>query len=233
MTELALTCTIMGDSETGKTKFIQKFLKKTPTDYAPTVFDRYCILYRFKDYLIELAIQDIGGEKNKSFPIEHLWQNWMYDSDCFVLVYNVGKRTSLEYLQRIINEIKKVKRETSIAPSHSPFIPILFVGLISKDLKREVEISDVKKLALTTLNLKENKECPWMVELSLDDEGAAEAGMKMLLQMAITHMEKHSIQEFTRPSKSFDSKRNLVNGLFTSTCDSEDTAQPPSFRQQK
>lgn len=229
---VALTVSIMGSSKVGKTLMSKQFLKRDyPDQYKPTIFEMTSILYRYEDIIIDLSVQDTGGEKKISgISIENFWNQWIIDSDAFILVYDSTKKSSFEFLQKIIAEIKKIKKENTTNPN-VPFFPMIFVSInLDKNAKKQIELAEAKKSLLTTLNLKDAKEFPWIIELNCDNsfEKSVDDTFNLLIKSAIQY-KKYSLDTPTglKPQTLDQKKRSASLKFFNSIAEDD---EPPRFK---
>jgi GTPase SAR1 family protein len=234
-----LCLSVMGEHHVGKSEIVRRFLKKTKKEYQPTIFDRTSILYRLKHFLIELSLQDIGSRQTNDSMLEEFWSQWIHDTDCFVLVFNLGKKSSFDYILHVITEIKTEKKfSQGNTPTVNPFVPILVVGLLYPDCKRVLESSDVKKVLMKKLNLFENKEVPWYMEFPMTTDGGTEEIFQGSLNQAIKFQGKQ--EQYTNGKKGTHLRTTSGSGgsrsglnVFTCLSESAEEEQPPNFRTPK
>lgn len=112
-------------------------------NYIPTVEDSYTKRVAIDSETCILEILDTGGHEDYTV----LWDQWISDSDGFVLVYSITSRASFARIKIFHDYIRTVKHTPVKSASASPIpisllppIPIMLVGN-KMDLSTESEVS--------------------------------------------------------------------------------------------
>lgn len=229
---IALTISLMGSSKVGKTLMYKKFLRRESEEiYKPTIFEMTSILYRYEDVIIDLSVQDTGGEKKISdISIENFWNQWIIDSDGFILLYDSTKKSSFEFLQKIIAEIKKIKKENTSNPN-VPFFPMVFISInLDKNAKNQIDTNEAKKSLMQTLNLKDLKDFPWIIELNYDEnfEKSVDGVFDLLIKQSIQHKKYTLDLNPGLKPQGIDQKKRSASLKFFNSIPEDD--EPPRFK---
>ncbi|NP_001233114.1 ras-related C3 botulinum toxin substrate 1 isoform Rac1-like [Acyrthosiphon pisum] len=111
-----LKITTVGDGMVGKTCMLITYTtKQFPTEYVPTVFDNYAENMVMDGQEYNMCLWDTAGQED----YERLRPLSYPNTDCFLLCYSVGSRSSFE------NIASKWHPEIQ---HHCPKIPVILIG---------------------------------------------------------------------------------------------------------
>ncbi|KAJ5070012.1 ras gtpase [Anaeramoeba ignava] len=135
--ELKVKVCIFGAGGVGKSSIVTKFIdERFLPEYDPTIEDFFRKRITLNDEQINFSIIDTAGNEEYSLIIE----NWIKESNIFVLVYSITRKLSLKEVQFFHDKIQRF--------FDCENYPKVLIGNKS-DLftKREVSIEKGKKLA--------------------------------------------------------------------------------------
>ena len=98
---------IIGSSYVGKTQILKRFCKEEfEENYFPTFgMDFRVQKYFFENFTTTVQIIEVSG---KNAPPKDLLRPYILDSDCFICVYDVSKKDSVNELNDIISDYEKI-----------------------------------------------------------------------------------------------------------------------------
>ncbi|KAH6951167.1 ras family-domain-containing protein [Ilyonectria sp. MPI-CAGE-AT-0026] len=146
---------VLGDGGVGKTALtIQLCLQHFVETYDPTIEDSYRKQVVIDGQACMLEVLDTAGQEEYTA----LRDQWIQDSEGFVMVYSISSRLSFSRVRRYHYRIQQVKEFCESSPSypgspipavnsHAP-VPIMLVGNKSDQVtEREVSIQEGQALA--------------------------------------------------------------------------------------
>lgn len=98
---------IIGSKYVGKTQILKRFCKEEfEEQYNPTFgMDFRIQKYFFENTTTTVQIIEVSG---KYVPPHELLRDYIIDSDCFLCVYDISKRDSVNELSNIISDYEKI-----------------------------------------------------------------------------------------------------------------------------
>lgn len=98
---------IIGANFVGKTQIMKRFCREDFTEkYYPTFgMDFRVQKYFFENITTTLQIIEVS---NKNAPPKELLKDYILDADCFICVYDITKRDSVNELNNIISDYERV-----------------------------------------------------------------------------------------------------------------------------
>ena len=114
-TEGTINCMLIGDSETGKSSFLIRYVRNNFSDIFLTTIglDKEIKIYQHMDKKYRLILWDTAGqERFKSLP-----KKYFQNADGILLLYDVSKKDTFEHVKNWIEDIKfnlNEERKTNI-----------------------------------------------------------------------------------------------------------------------
>ena len=114
-TEGTINCMLIGDSETGKSSFLIRYVRNNFSDIFLTTIglDKEIKIYQHIDKKYRLILWDTAGqERFKSLP-----KKYFQNADGILLLYDVSKKDTFEHVKNWIEDIKfnlNEERKTNI-----------------------------------------------------------------------------------------------------------------------
>ena len=114
-TEGTINCMLIGDSETGKSSFLIRYVRNNFSDIFLTTIglDKEIKIYQQMDKKYRLILWDTAGqERFKSLP-----KKYFQNADGILLLYDVSKKDTFEHVKNWIEDIKfnlNEERKTNI-----------------------------------------------------------------------------------------------------------------------
>jgi small GTP-binding protein len=114
-TEGTINCMLIGDSETGKSSFLIRYVRNNFSDIFLTTIglDKEIKIYQYMDKKYRLILWDTAGqERFKSLP-----KKYFQNADGILLLYDVSKKDTFEHVKNWIEDIKfnlNEERKTNI-----------------------------------------------------------------------------------------------------------------------
>jgi GTPase KRas protein len=109
----------MGDGGAGKTASTIQFVANHFVEmYDPTIEDSYRRNLVVGDEHVLLEVLDTAGQDDFS-PLR---DSWIRESQAFLLVYSLTERKSLEYLDSVLQQIRRTKEDEATP------VPIVLAG---------------------------------------------------------------------------------------------------------
>eukprot|EP01091_Cochliopodium_minus_P008717 TRINITY_DN201_c0_g1_i2.p1 TRINITY_DN201_c0_g1~~TRINITY_DN201_c0_g1_i2.p1 ORF type:complete len:199 (-),score=60.02 TRINITY_DN201_c0_g1_i2:66-626(-) len=129
---------VLGDGAVGKTAFTIQFCASHFVEmYDPTIEDSYTRNLELDGNMCRIEILDTAGQDEFSA----LRDQWIRESEGFILLYSITSRASFEKLTELLESIKRVKYDLNQ-------IPVVLVGnKCDLDDKREVSHEEAKSFA--------------------------------------------------------------------------------------
>lgn len=129
---------VLGDGGVGKTALTIQFCSSHFVEtYDPTIEDSYTRQLLVDDTVCKLEILDTAGQEE----FTALRDQWIRDSEGFIVIYSIINKLSFEQIDIFINQIKRVKCD-------SEMIPITMVGnKCDLEENREVKTLEAKSYA--------------------------------------------------------------------------------------
>ena|SRR3990167_6182821 len=141
MSALVRLC-VMGDGGAGKTAAtIQMCHQHFVEQYDPTIEDSYRRNVVVNDQTLLLEILDTAGQEDFS-PLR---DQWIRESEGFLLIYDVTNRNSLSYLPKLLEQIERTKADTE--PDVMKRV-IVCGNKIDKVQQRQVSSEEAQKFGL-------------------------------------------------------------------------------------
>ena len=103
-TEGTINCMLIGDSETGKSSFLIRYVRNNFSDIFLTTIglDKEIKIYQHMDKKYRLILWDTAGqERFKSLP-----KKYFQNADGILLLYDVSKKDTFEHVKNWIEDIK-------------------------------------------------------------------------------------------------------------------------------
>ena len=98
---------MIGQSKVGKTQILKRFCKE---DYEENYYPTFGMDFRVQKYFFEnfTTIVQIIEVSGKNSPPKDLLKPYILDSDCFICVYDISQRESVNELNSIISDYEKI-----------------------------------------------------------------------------------------------------------------------------
>jgi small GTP-binding protein len=103
-TEGTINCMLIGDSETGKSSFLIRYVRNNFSDIFLTTIglDKKIKIYQHMDKKYRLILWDTAGqERFKSLP-----KKYFQNADGILLLYDISKKDTFEHVKNWIEDIK-------------------------------------------------------------------------------------------------------------------------------
>ncbi|XP_050432842.1 ras-like GTP-binding protein RhoL [Adelges cooleyi] len=136
-TVMPLKITAVGDGMVGKTCMLITYTtQEFPAEYVPTVFDNYAANIEVEGQIYNMCLWDTAGQED----YERLRPLSYPKTNCFLLCYSVGSRSSFENIaSKWYPEIQH----------HCPKVPVILIGT-KTDLRQSqvdcVSVDEAKKM---------------------------------------------------------------------------------------
>eukprot|EP01080_Neovahlkampfia_damariscottae_P004789 gene4789-8375_t len=192
---------VMGSSGVGKSALSTRFLSDEFTvDHDPTVSDYYQSKIDIDSKSIGIQIIDTAGQDD----FKSLWNQWMQESDGFVLCYDITDKDSLNYLTDICQTIWRNKEYELNQESMNPRFPIVIVGCkCDLEEKRELTKNEGKKVveSLIFMNTPETEVIPYFLESSSKENINVKESFESVVRMVLQKRESEKLK-FEKKKKS-------------------------------
>lgn len=135
---------VLGEGGVGKTSLtIQMSHQHFVEEYDPTLEDSYRRQCVVDDEACLLEILDTAGQEE----FTALREQWIRDSELFLIVYSVTYRPSFEAVQKVFEQVMTTKEKYAVPGGFDATLIVLVGNKSDLDHKRTVGISEGRMLA--------------------------------------------------------------------------------------